>query len=305
MKNFSFLFIIALLIGSCDIVDLPLEKPIVEPVDTTSNNQLVVDTAAINIATRKVFVEEFTGHKCNGCPAQTEKLVKLQADNFPEIVVISYHAGEFSHTDNDYPTDFTTEYGDMLNDAQGNSNPYPFAVVKRRTWSEYADKYLFVGHTEWREPIQEKLNDPSPELGIGLIAEYSETTSQIDMRASIKILQDVGSELRLTVLIMEDSIIDDQKDTRLDQTEFPGFRNPDYVHRHVMRAQVNGADGLTGKIIVPSSGIAADEWIDWTHSYIVPTSILDIHHCAIIAFITNSTTGEIVQVEESHVNFVD
>ena len=86
MKNFSFLFIIALLIGSCDIVDLPLEKPIVEPVDTTSNNQLVVDTAAINIATRKVFVEEFTGHKCNGCPAQTEKLVKLQADNFPEIV---------------------------------------------------------------------------------------------------------------------------------------------------------------------------------------------------------------------------
>ena len=156
----SFIYISLLIVTSCDIVDLPLEKPEIVPIDTTdttpttnidtiegvdANGYPLIDSNGINILTQKVYMEEFTGHSCTGCPAQTDKLLAMQVDHEGQIIVATFHEGLFAEVaPPDYPTDLSSEYGEQLHALiESKIDAYPSAMVNRKTFEAFGNKYVF------------------------------------------------------------------------------------------------------------------------------------------------------------------
>ena len=78
-----------MLFMGCDQIESPYS--VTPPVSGGSND---------SVAIRKVLVEDYTGHKCQGCPAAHEEANVLKSFFQDSIVVITIHAG--------YWTSYTT-----------------------------------------------------------------------------------------------------------------------------------------------------------------------------------------------------
>lgn len=302
MKRIQYFLFFSLFLGvSCDKVDIPIDKPeVVNPIDT-SELFPEIDTAEINDVTRKVLVEEFTGHKCPNCPLNTAKLLRLQERNDPEVIAIAYHHGIFAKTDDEvFEADYTTEYGGELHDLFG-INAYPTAIVNRATY-EGLDPYsnTFPTHTFWKDPIDLMLADNEPIIAIGIASEYLPDSNYYKIRVSTQALEDLDQEYRLTLLFIEDSVISPQIDNRIDKAVDPDQTDLEYAHKHLFRAEVNAGAGINGEVLISDDGLAADEWVDWKFVYPVPEYIQDPLNCTFVALLVESASSEVIQVEEAH-----
>lgn len=321
MKRFSllFIYIISLLIVSCDIVDIPLDKPDVVPIDTSDTTPLVntdtldgvdengyplIDTSAINDNTQKVYIEEFTGHSCTGCPAQTDKLLAMQANHEGEMIIATFHEGIFAKVEQpDYPTDMSSDYGDDLHSlVESSIDAYPSAMVNRKTFLDFGNKLVFQAHNEWQGPALAEVDKADPIVAMGVGGILNEALTTIKIRVSTRAEQDLNDEFKLLVLCIEDSVISEQKDGRLNEDDFPHKINKEYVHRHTVRAQVNSSGNVYGETVIDAGGLASGEWVDWTINYSIPESVIDAENIYIVASLINATTTEVVQVEETHVH---
>ncbi len=314
MKNLFFVFTVLLFgVFACDKVDMPVEDPgptvtDTSGVDTTDTNGVVpfptFDTTMLHTSSRKVLVEEFTGHSCTGCPAQTERLLELQNNNAPEVIVVAYHEGTFAEVSEDYPTDFRTEYGGNYHDPQSNEIAgYPSAIINRKTFSEFANKKHFLAHNEWAPPINASIGE-AVIVALGVAADLYEDDNLIKVRVGIQALEDLTSSYRLLVLLTEDSVISQQKDSRA--TQLPKKIIQDYAHRHVLRDQINEVASVYGDLIIDlGSGLVSNEWIDWTTDYTIASNVVTPTKCYVVAILIDTQTSEVVQVEEVHVHEVD
>ncbi len=258
----------------------------------------------LHTSSRKVLVEEFTGHSCTGCPAQTEKLLNLQNNNAQEVIVVAYHEGTFAEVSEDYPTDFRTEYGGNYHDPQSNEIAgYPSAIINRKTFSEFANKKHFLAHNEWAPPINASIGEAGI-VALGVAADLYEDDNLIKVRVGIQALEDLTSSYRLLVLLTEDSVISQQKDSRA--TQLPKKIIQDYAHRHVLRDQINEVASVYGDLIIDlGSGLVSNEWIDWTTDYTIASNVVTPTKCYVVAILIDAQTSEVVQVEEVHVHEVD
>ena len=84
----TILIAIILIIVSCDKVK-NVKDPNAEPI----------------IGNRKVFVEDYTGHKCGNCPAAADTLKYLTKKYPGQVVALAIHAGFFANINATYPTD--------------------------------------------------------------------------------------------------------------------------------------------------------------------------------------------------------
>ncbi|GAB4377892.1 MAG: hypothetical protein Kow0075_07140 [Salibacteraceae bacterium] len=281
--------IVSSAIAGCDIVEIPIVNPRagVDCFDCPT-----VDSTSINRSSRKVLVEEFTGHKCTGCPAQTRKLLDLAETHKGEIIITSIHAGIFAEVDPPkYPTDFHTAYGNTLHDPRESSiRGYPSAMVNR---IEYEGENIFLAHSEWEKPINASVGLPA-KVALGVAADYNADSNKLFIRVSATTLQDVGSAYRLVVLCIEDSVIAPQLDF--------GTLVNDYAHRHVVRAQINESAGVEGQNLIGVGGAAQGEWFDFTSSTVLPDNVVTPARCSVVAFLIEAETGEIAQCEEAHVH---
>ena len=117
-----------------------------------------------------------------------------------------------------------------------------------------------------------------------------------------KLLQAVSGTYNLTVVLTEDSVIDWQ-------VWYPPHvpqNVPDYVHRHVLRGAITN-DPLGEQIFTGSAAVNDSVISPYTLNLLNISSInpvnptLNIDHCSIIAFVSDSTSREIFQVEEKKV----
>ncbi|GEM_PF-393912 len=297
-------FLFALVLASCDKVDEPVPAPVEEP---TAVGLVfpVIDSANIHVASRKVFVEEFTGHDCQGCPASTERLIDQQKNANDEIIVVSVHAGSFADVKPPkLTTDFKTPYGDELNTIYMEGAGYPSVLINRIDDPNGGDKKgVFTSFANWTTPIDDEIGS-SASIGIGLEADYVADSNAFAISLAAQLLTDFTEEHRLVLLCLEDSVVDGQKDQRLNQDEFPGKINPEYVHKHVLRAHLNNERGVFGEVVIPATGLLTDEWFGGEYYYLVPENVLDPTNCSIVAYVINSNSQDIIQSEEVHVHVV-
>ncbi|MDP4663652.1 MAG: Omp28-related outer membrane protein [Salibacteraceae bacterium] len=292
-KNFILPIAMILLATACDIVDVPIEEPIIAETDSYP----LIDSTALNDSLRMVIVEEFTGHKCSFCPGNTIQLLALQKEHKENILIISVHAGTtFAKPEPpDYPTDFNTEYGTALHDFyQIATFAYPSALVNRAIID---GEEVFPSHVKWKDAINASLDQPAT-LALGVAADLTESDNKLSIRVSARAIEPIIGEHRLVLVCVEDSVIAPQKD--VNSTE-PGERVVDYAHRHVCRGKIN-AGNTFGEVF--SNQIDAGEWAEAKVFTDLPSNVVNPDKVTIVALIINASTQEIIQSAEVHPHII-
>jgi hypothetical protein len=293
MKNlvvlfFSFFWLF--IYSSCDKIDGPkLEAPIVNPIDSAEIGVVNTDTAFSTL--KKVLVEDYTGHTCGNCPEAAivlDSLLKLPIKS--QIVPMAIHAGSFAEPQPPkYPNDFRTSVGTELDikfkiSAFGNPN----GMVDR---IGYPTDDNVLNYNTWQTKIEERITLPAP-LFLAIKNTYFPTSRKIKTEVKSNIVTTLSGDYRMSVFLIEDSIISAQKDYSL-----PPALNQvtNYVHKHMFRTSFNGTYG--DDIASNPNGTASNP-IQFKKEYLLDYSeTWNKKHLYVVVFVYNKQTYEVIQAD--------
>jgi len=278
----SFFALLALV--GCDIVKDPVIPSGSGQIDTTCTEVIPLFT------TRRALLEDFSGFRCNNCPAASEVAQGLLDTYNEEVVVVGIHVlASFAAPvppldDAFFDTDFRTDAGNTY--AQDLQISFlPVGAVSRKDYS--GSQLLSDG--AWGAAVSEIIGQPA-DMDVQLACfSYNATTNTVNVTARVIALNDVVGDHNLVIYLTEDHIIDWQIDAREDEPNIP-----DYEHRHVLRGNLNGAYGdpvITGTL-------AAGDTTSLSFAYTLPPNVLQPNNCALVAYVANSATKEVMQVVE-------
>ncbi|MDX5347962.1 MAG: Omp28 family outer membrane lipoprotein [Hymenobacteraceae bacterium] len=289
---------------ACDVVDdpYPAKDPVIEtPTDTTTTDTTAVVTIqdkldsietahGIPAPVKKVLLEDYTGHTCGNCPRAAEIATSLKKQN-PRLVVMAVHVGYFAKTKNDgtgkYAYDFTTNAGNQFDsfykiDQLG----LPQGMVNRVKQSGASS--AAISHGAWSTAVAAEFAK-APVFNLTITNVYDAATRKVNLKVRSEALTALQGDYRLGVYVVEDSIVNWQKDYSKSPADIEF-----YMHRHALRTDVNGAWGES-VVQNPAAGEVASKYYDVTlHPSWKPKN------CSLIAFVYKESTKEILQAEEHH-----
>jgi hypothetical protein len=278
MKKVLFVLIVTASMISCDKIKKPY---------TVAEAKLLCDTpsfAALNTVIQKYLLEDYTGHRCSNCPRAQIRSANLLVAMKDTLVLVAIHAGTQARpeakTDScSYHADYQTAAGNIYAD-RFKISEYPSGMINRCVY----DGKQVLSDAKWQDAFNSIVRKaPSVALQIQTL---TPTTADMCVFVKTTLLDTISSNLRLCVLLTEDSIVSPQLSGTGDVCN--------YVHNHMLRMAVSNplGDNLT------ITAIGASQ----IKGYTIQTGgkIKDKAHCHIIAFVYNPDTEaqEIIQVEE-------
>ncbi len=268
IKNIS-LFLAFILIMSCDIIEEPFMEKNDDGQMTTENPQ-------------KVLLFDFTGHTCKSCPKAHKSIEQMQGLFGSRIVPIAFHLGYFAKpmTSGKFTTDFRTPEGALL-EKYFDFVSFPIGTVQT------LNKDQLQPYASWPAAVSAKITGDAP-VKIEIDPEYLAGLSAIAGHIHVTALQAVSGQLNLAVYLVEDSIVDWQKDEDFDPMDIPN-----YVHNNVFRTSLTG---LWGQPVGNADGLAKGFTIQTQLSKLLNPA-WKIQNCTLVAFVYREDTKEIVQVE--------
>ena len=278
MKKISIilaLLALTALVPSCDIVEEPYLVPV------SGGNGPGPDDYV-----RKVLLEDYTGQKCPNCPEAAEIAHNLKTLYGEQLILLTVHAGFYATPDatGEFTADFRTMEGTELN-TFFEIPAYPMGMVNR---TEYSGSRILLKDS-WEAAVAAQ-TDLEPEAAISITNTYNAGTRKLDCILETEFLETLVGTYNICAFITESGIISPQ------QTEQDVDTN--YVHNHVLRGSMNGtwgdAVGEDGQAI--SGSIVTN-----SYSFTLPSGC-NADNCAVVAFIYNTATNEVVQAEEKSVN---
>ena len=290
-KIFLLGFVISLAILSCDKID--------DPYATNGTN--TTDTNVVK--TRKVLLEEFTGHTCVNCPLGALNVHSLQHDYPGKIISIAYHAGYYAkpQSTSAYLEDFRTTVGEAFATTFSIIG-YPSAMVNRM---HFPTGNVISNPSQWRDTVL-AYKDKAPDAFLTISNSY--TSPNLTCSVKCEFLNLLSGDYNLVVFLTEDSIMAPQKNGTVSAAADPNYPNPDalsYYHMHMLRDCISDASGV-GVPIITGSAAAGDSVIK-TFNYTLPANfngappvgtVPVAKHCNVVAFIYNTATQEVIQAEE-------
>jgi hypothetical protein len=288
MKKYLAILSSILIITSCDVED----GPFITDYDSYVNPE------------KKVLIEDFTGHLCPNCPDAARELDAIHDIYGDQIIGMAIHVSKsFARP---YPAsqapsfqyDFRTNWGDELDGYYGiSAMGLPRGMVNR---IGFPDNHK-LGKDEWASTVALELKKE-----INFKIYISSDDNSISITSEVQ--NNISSEYNLVVCLTESNIINWQKDGQ-DNIE-------DYQHNHVLRTVLmdeelsNSSNYVAGQQIetLINYDLAALE--QYNIDYSTNTAELgngnagdwEASNMSVIAYIYNTTTKEILQVEESHLN---
>jgi hypothetical protein len=232
----------------------------------------------------QVYIEEFTGESCSNCPAAHEQLHQLDSIYQGRLNIVGLYSYNISQTVP--PAGAGTDFRDSAATSIGVSIYGGISQLPNGGF----DRSYIAGNKQvttnlWNGTITDRLNIVD---SLNLKIESHTSASGSDtIVATVVYTKDVAGGQNLSVLIIEDSIVDVQ--------EFPlGFINPSYVFTNVFRQSVSAApfgDPLLVTAATKTAGLALKR----TYVYNRSSHINRPAHCRVIAFVSNGTDSHVMQ----------
>lgn len=247
---------------------------------------------------RKVFVEDYTGHKCGNCPEAAIVLKGLEAQYGKKIVPIAIHAGSFAATTPIaiYPTDFRTAAGNAYN-AQFAFALYPNGLVNRRGHGTSA---FIKAYTVWGSEVSQMITQ-SALFEIKIHHTFNQSNNNLSTDVTVKSLNYNTGLYNLVVLLTEDSIIGEQ----LDYSITSGSQlDTNYVFNHVLRGTINSTWG--DAIFTTATKADLNDSIVKSYPNFNINPGFRAKKCHVIAYVydadpSSPTYYEVLQVEETDI----
>ena len=284
MKNIKYIFSLLMItfLFSCDDV----EGPYIEgtPFDCNYVSELPI---------RKILIEDFTGWNCPNCPSAAV-IIESISERYPcHIIPIAVHAGGFAYYSGG--PDFTTDIGYEIGgdgsaaDATGFFNVIgqPVGVMNRIMWEEGEYK---LERQVWEDNMVSLLEQNKfSTIGIEIENDFDAGSRELNTTVKTTTFGEINHPMSLVVYILESHIIGKQKN---------GSETiENYEHNHVLRG---GFNGTWGESISTSLSVSTDIEFENTYSMTLDTAWVP-ENCHVVAFISNTETLEVIQVEEHHV----
>lgn len=282
MNGRHFLPLIVLLAAGCDHVDQPLAPG-------GGNN----GGGGGGEAERRVFLEEFTGHRCNTCPAAHETSAQLKALYGDGLVLMNIHSTANPNSN------FTTPISPPNPDGSFSTD---FRTPEGLAWAgEYAIAFIPVGlvsrkpyngsttlsQSTWGSAIAEIIGSPAAvDLWFETVAHNAAAhTVSVEVKAAVR--STLVGEHRITVCLAEDHVFDWQLNSAVSPPEVEN-----YDHRHVFRKTLGGAWGQT----VVAAQAAVGDTLTLAHSNVAVDPAWDPANLELVAYLYQSATNEVLQV---------
>jgi len=278
-RTIIFLSATILLFGSCDYITNPIQE------------------GGIESGSRKVLIEDFTGHLCQNCPDAAVVAARLHDLYGDQLIIVGVHAGPDvfvapaspPNPDGSYSTDFRTAAGDAYAQSFG-INALPKGMVSRR---EFQGTNI-LGEGDWGAATAEIIEEEAI-INIEFDdVQYDQGSNTVSMDISIEALTELNDEYKCIVYLVENDVIDWQL-----WSNPPNPPNVQYyAHQHVLRDNPNGtwgstvfsgtvAEGTTENVVINNFGLN-------------PAWNMDNGY--LIAYVYDEDTSEIWQVEQAAVN---
>lgn len=265
--------------AACDKVNGPYKK------DNTGGP---VDTN--NVVLQKVLVEDYTGHKCGNCPRASRAIYNLKPVYGDRLIIMAVHAGTYATVfppsapyytydfRNSVSTTLDTDFGISV---VGNPN----GMVNRKA----INGNHIITSTQWGDETANILSSTTPAaVKLSIETNYNAATRLLNADVTTEFKQTLTGNYKLCVYMLEDSIVNWQKDYDVSPEDVP-----DYVHREVLRGSMNGTYGDV--IAVTTSGTISNLNFNYTLD-----SGWNENHFSLVAFLYDDATKEIIQVEQKH-----
>ena len=289
MKKNILLFNIIFLLSACDIED----KPYINDYNSYINPN------------KKVLIEDFTGHLCPNCPEAAREIEAIHDIYGNQVIAIAIHVS--SSFARPYPTsaapkfqyDFRTLWGDNWDDEFGISQlGLPRGMVNRIGYINDAHQ---MGKDQWATNVASELKK-NIDFSINLAA------TDTNISCDVNIINNINNNYYMVVCLTENQIVNWQKDLQLEIEE--------YIHNHVLRTVIYDGpisdienfvkDEIINKEFVINLNALEQMNVDYS------TNTADYgngnaggwnsDNMYAVAFIYNTTTKEVVQVEETKLN---
>jgi hypothetical protein len=284
---------------SCDIVENPVpvtqEKPALSATLALDSAEAAHDSIHGPVTpVQKVLLEDYTGHFCGNCPGAAVVAKNQKNLHGDRLIVVAVHANYFAkYLKAPFTTDFTMPEGEeWYTSFVVPSNPSGM-INRVKVGSPSAAPQ---GVANWPTSIATQMAR-TPKVGMTLTTLYKPASKKLDIKVRSKYLANLTGKYNLSVLITEDSIVDYQQNYGAAAGGDPAYPTgyvSNYVHPHAMRQVLNGSWGTLNKENPKANDIAT--------AYFSATlnNGWRAEKCAIVAFIYDEVTKEIVQVEEVH-----
>ena len=245
---------------------------------------------------RIVVIEEFTGVKCPPCPQGHVVLAAIEAQYPNRVVIVGIQpfgppqtkpldlASDGVATRHDNRTEKGT---DIANTIYGGLSSIPIAGIDRTV----VGSSRLVDRNGWVTAVDARIGVPTP-ANVHISSSYDASSGKADIGVKVAYTSAVTNAQSLTVVIVEDSVIDGQEGG-------PGGKNQDYVHMHVLRDILTAS---TGSVILSSHATKQPGLVyERNFSYLLNPD-WNPEHCRIIAYVSNneSDNKEVVQGAEAH-----
>jgi hypothetical protein len=286
MRNGHLLLFLLLFLISCDYIDDPNGPPPPPPGNCLDSPPIFTPRLQ---PLSKVLIEDFTGHRCGNCPRAGEALKALISLHGSRVVGLAIHSqlsGFFTAplSGSKYTHDFRNSLTLAIDERFGvGPSGIPKGLISRRT---FAGTRLIL-HTAWNQHVSTLLSE-SPVVDLQIKSIYKEEDSTLCVFVNVNRLQSLTGTQRLAVYLSENKFINWQKDYT-----FPGEDIADYEHNHVLRAAVSTPWGLPVNLGAMS---VSDSTFGFTFKF--DPGKWNASECTLVAFIYQSDSDEVIQVEE-------
>lgn len=288
MKKICFLLLPFLLLVSCEVIEAPyFEESYLNSLPADERCLLDAAEKRANITDvalkKKVLLEEMTGHQCGNCPSASKEAHRLKELFGDDLIFIGIHAGPLANIrpgQPKYATDFRTEAGDEFYGTLNDRNAVPLGLVDR--------SLIGTSANEWETFVRQRLE--SPVLAhLQLYTCFNSDSNELGIVVDVNAIKVLDANTRLSVLLIEDEVMDWQKDYSVPSGVSPDIE--DYPHSDVLRTAINGtwgellADSETteGSLIIKSYALKLNP--DWK-----------AENCKIVAYVHNFDSKEVYQV---------
>ncbi len=239
---------------------------------------------------RVAVLEDFRGHKCGLCPAGDVIANSLDSQYGDSLIVVAVHAGFLSTPNGSgtHTTDFRTTAGNAYNTLFGITGN-PTGVVNRTMHSGNTK----LSQTQWDDAVQNIIYDV-PAVNFTIENGYDSTSRQVSLRVKGDYKAALTGAHSLIVYVLEDSIVDNQ-------TDYGSTPNlvTNYLHRHVLRDNVNGTWGTS--LFTSSISIGDSTLNEFSYELDASWKEKDI---SFVAYVYDESNNEIINAAEYHIDLM-
>ncbi len=246
---------------------------------------------------KNVLLEDYTGHKCVPCVAAAEVAKEIEDDNLGRVHVVSIHAspsGNFQQTDDEHPTDFTTESGDTYVIEMDGLDFNPVGTINR-TLDEQSlgQSSIWQVVTYWDANSTLQL-DTDLDIDLQVVTNYFSETNGLFIHSRADVLNQVEGNFNLVHYLV-------RKEVEAAQTTTSGV-DEEYGHHNVLSDNIGGAWGVNVFSGNSISGLNIENQVSFELPDPNGDPTYEADNLLLFSYIVNRDTYEILQVRRTEVN---